>query len=258
MALQGPMSANILRAVADIDVEGLNYFRLAAGRLAGRDVEISRTGYTGDLGYEIWVDAAAAGDVWDALMTSGAAFGIRPVGLLALDVLRIEAGLLLTDVDFRSVRKALTASQRYSPLEMGLGRLVDFEKPRFVGRAALAAEQARGARRQIVGLTMDWPSIEALYAAAGLPAAPGPTTSRTAVPVFGRGAQIGRMTSSTWSPVLKKMIGLATVDAAHTPVGTRLEVEHTVDAVRHRVPATVSPTPFFNPRRKTVTPPAAS
>jgi aminomethyltransferase len=258
MALQGPMSANILRAVADIDVEGLNYFRLAAGRLAGRDVEISRTGYTGDLGYEIWVDAAAAGDVWDALMTSGAAFGIRPVGLLALDVLRIEAGLLLTDVDFRSVRKALTASQRYSPLEMGLGRLVDFEKPRFVGRAALAAEHARGARRQIVGLTMDWPSVEALYAAVDLPAAPGLTASRTAVPVFERGVQIGRMTSFTWSPVLKKMIGLATVDAAQTHVGTRLGVEHTVDAVRHRVPATVTPTPFFNPKRKTATPPAAS
>jgi aminomethyltransferase len=254
MALQGPTSAAILRHATDIDLDGLRYFRVAAGRLAGREVEISRTGYTGDLGYEIWVDAGAAGEVWDELMKAGAAFGIRPVGLLALDVARIEAGLLLTDVDFVSVRKALAASQRYSPLEMGLGRLVEFTKTRFIGRSALAAEQARGVRRRVVGLTLDWPAIEALHTAAGLPAVATPTASRTAVPVFDRGVQVGRMTSSTWSPLLKKMIGLATVESSHAQAGTRLDVEHTVDAVRHRVPATVAPTPFFNPKRKTQTP----
>ena len=254
IALQGPTSAGILQRVADADVANLKYFRVTRGTIAGRRVDISRTGYTGDLGYEIWIDADDAGIVWDALIAAGRAFGVKPAGLLALDVARIEAGLLLIDVDFVSARKALTESQLYSPFEMGLGRLVDFSKDRFIGRSALALEQQRGSRRQIVGLTMQWPQVAALYDAVGLPPLAEPTASRTAVPVYQKGHQVGRMTSSTWSPVLKQMIGLATIESAAVGPGTPVEVEHTVDAVRHRVGAVVSPTPFFNPRRKTEMP----
>jgi aminomethyltransferase len=255
LALQGPTSARVLRAVSDVDVDALKYFRMTTGTIAHRPVEISRTGYTGDLGYEIWMSREDAGVIWDALMTAGPRFGLKPTGLLALDVARIEAGLLLIDVDFFSVRKALTASQLYTPLEMGLDRLVDLSKGRFVGREALRAEHARGPRRRIVGLAMEWPDIEKLYEAVGLPPAAQATASRVAVPVFADGRQVGRMTSSTWSPVLKRMIGLATIDAAFTKPGTRVEVEHTVDVVRHRAGAQVVPTPFFNPKRKTQTPP---
>ena len=152
--------------------------------LGGRPVEISRTGYTGDLGYEIWVSADDAGAVWDRLMEAGRAFGLRPTGLLALDVTRIEAGLLLIDVDFFSARKALTASQLYSPYEMGLDRLVDADKGAFVGRDALAAERVRGARRRIVGLLVHWNDVEALYDAVGLPPLAQATASRVAVPVY--------------------------------------------------------------------------
>src|SRR5690606_5738238 len=106
--------------------------------------------------------------VWDALMAAGPSHGLRPAGMLALDVARIEAGLLLIDVDFFSARKALTTSQIYSPLEMGLGRLVDFNKERFIGRAALVAEQAVAPKRRIVGLVMQWPAVERLYDAVGL------------------------------------------------------------------------------------------
>src|SRR5262245_8130880 len=134
LALQGPTSGRLLRAVADADIDSLRYFRVTSGRLAGRAVEISRTGYTGDLGYEIWMQREDAGAIWDALVAAGPAYGLRPTGLLALDVARIEAGLLLIDVDFFSARKALTASQLYTPFEMGLDRLVDLEKPTFVGR----------------------------------------------------------------------------------------------------------------------------
>jgi aminomethyltransferase len=109
-----------------------------------------------------------------------------------------------------------------------------------------------------VGFTLEWTAIESLYDALGLPPVAEPTASRVAVPVFKDGKQIGRMTSSTWSPVLKKMIGLATVDAEASAVGTRLEVEHTVDAVRHRVGAIVTATPFLNPSRKTQTPPVGT
>lgn len=255
LAVQGPTSGVLLRKAADADIASLKYFRVTRGSIAGRRVEISRTGYTGDLGYEIWMDRADAGVVWDSLMVTGRAFGVAAAGLLALDVARIEAGLLLIDVDFVSVRKAMTAAQRYSPFEMGLGRLVDLSKESFVGRDALIAEQTRGPRRRIVGVTLDWPAIEALYAAVDLPPLAEPTASRVAVPVFASGRQVGRMTSSTWSPVLKQMIGLATVEAPSAAVGTRLEVEHTVEAVRHRVGAVVTATPFFNPRRKVETPP---
>jgi len=255
LAIQGPTSAALLRQVADADIDGLKYFRVTAGSIGGRPVEISRTGYTGDLGYEIWMAAADAGRIWDALVRSGPAYGLRPTGLLALDVARIEAGLLLIDVDFFSARKALTTSQLYSPFEMGLDRLVDLNKGAFVGKAALAAERMRGSARRIVGLAVHWPDVERLYEAVGLPPLAVATASRVAVPVFAGSRQVGRMTSSTWSPVLKRMIGLATVQAGFTGPATELEVEHTVDAVRHRVGARVVQTPFFNPQRKTQTPP---
>ena len=250
LAVQGPTSAGLLAAVTDADIGGLKYFRMTSGAIAGADVDISRTGYTGDLGFEIWMKRGDATAVWDALASAGSFYALRPAGMLALDVARIEAGLLLIDVDFFSARKALTAAQIYSPFELGLGRLVDFNKERFIGREALAAEHASAPKRRIVGLAVDWQAVERLYDAAGLPPLAQAVASRVAVPVFGNGSQIGRMTSSTWSPVLKQMIGLATVNASHTANGSRVEVEHTVEAVRHRVPATVVATPFFNPPRK--------
>jgi len=256
LALQGPTSAALLRAVTDADINGLKYFRVTRGAIAGRVVEISRTGYTGDLGYEIWMAREDAGAVWDVLASVGPAFGLKPAGLLALDVARIEAGLLLIDVDFFSARKALTASQLYTPFEMSMDRLVDAAKDRFIGRQALVAERARGPRRRIVGLTVDWPDVEALYEAVGLPPLGQATASRVAVPVYAGTKQVGRMTSSTWSPTLKQMIGLATLEAPFSGLGTKLDVEHTVDAERHRVGAVVTKTPFFNPKRKTETPPA--
>jgi aminomethyltransferase len=254
LSLQGPTSRAVLRDVADADVDGLKYFHLTTGQIAGRDVEITRTGYTGDLGYEVWMTREDALAIWDALIRGGAGHGIRPAGLLALDVSRIEAGLLLTDVDFFSARKALTTSQYYTPFEMGLDRLVDLLKPQFIGRDALVEQKRDGVPRRVVGLTIEWTDVEALYTAVGLPPLAVATASRAAVPVFAGNRQVGRMTSSTWSPVLKQMIGLATIEAAFAGAASQVEVEHTVDVVRHRVRATVVPTPFFNPKRKTETP----
>jgi aminomethyltransferase len=174
--------------------------------------------------------------------------------MLALDVARIEAGLLLIDVDFHSSRKALIESQKYSPFELGLGRLVDMNKGAFVGRAALHDEMKRGIARQIVGLEVDWTEVEKLYEAVGLPPTAPAATSRVAVPVYQGRTQIGRATSTTWSSTLKKLIALATVEAPHYALGTKVEMEMTVEAVRHRATATVVPTPFFNPARKTLLP----
>lgn len=255
LALQGPTSARLLKSlVQGAAIETLKYFRVTKAKIAGVDVEISRTGYTGDLGYEIWVPSDAALKVWDALIEAGRAFDIQPAGMLALDVSRIEAGLLLIDVDFNSSKKALIEEQKYSPFEMGLGRLVHLDKNRFVGQAALVEEQKRGARREIVGLEIDWPEVEVLYEAVGLPPAVSPIASRVAVPVFKEGNQVGKATSSTWSPTLKKMIALATMQREYTKPGTQLQIEITIEAVRHNVGVRVVKTPFFNPKRKTATP----
>ncbi len=255
LALQGPTSGKLLKSfVKDSDIENLKYFRVTSGTLAGVPVDISRTGYTGDLGYEIWIPAEHAIKVWDALMDHGKAFDIHAAGMLALDVSRIEAGLLLIDIDFNSSKKALIDEQKYSPFEMGLGRLVNLDKNRFVGQKALIEEQKRGYAREIVGLEIDWPQVESLYEAVGLPPSISPIASRVAVPVFKEGNQVGKATSSTWSPTLKKMIALATVKREFTRPGTRLQFEITVEAVRHQVRATVVKTPFFNPKRKTATP----
>jgi aminomethyltransferase len=255
VALQGPTSGKLLKSIVQgSDIANLKYFRVTTGRIAGVPVEISRTGYTGDLGYEIWVAAEQAVTVWDALMEAGRPFEIHPAGMLALDVARVEAGLLLIDVDFNSSKKALIDEQRYSPFEMGLGRLVNLDKNRFVGQAALIAEQKRGPARDIVGLEIDWPQVEGIYESVGLPPAVSPIASRVAVPVFKEGVQIGKATTTTWSPTLKKMIALATVKRDYAKPGTRLRFEITVEAVRHEVGATVVKTPFFNPKRKTATP----
>ncbi len=255
LALQGPTSGRLLKTlVSDADILNLKYFRVTKATIAGVPVEISRTGYTGDLGYEIWVSSDQALRVWDELMTAGRAFDIHPTGMLALDVARVEAGLLLIEVDFNSSKKALIEEQKYSPFEMGLSRLVHLDKNRFIGQAALLAEQKRGHAREIVGLEIDWPAVESLYENVGLPPAVSAIASRVAVPVFKDGAQVGKATSSTWSPKLKKMIALATISRQYTRAGTKLQFEITVEAVRHRVLATVVKTPFFNPKRKTATP----
>ena len=251
LALQGPTSGRLLDAVAEADVRSLKYFRMTRGAIAGVPVDISRTGYTGDLGYEIWMPWNRATEVWDALMTGGRAFDIHPAGMLALDVARVEAGLLLIDVDFHSSKKALIEAQKYTPYEMGLGRLVQLDKRPFVGRGPLADERKRGPAQQIVGLDISWPAVEKLYDSIGLPPQISAAASRAAVPVYRSGRQVGRATTTTWSPVLKKLIALATVAAPHFAEGTAVEFEITVEAVRHRVPATVVKTPFFNPARKT-------
>ena len=256
LALQGPMAAQVLRAAADASIETLRYFRVRHGRIAGVPVDISRTGYTGDLGYEIWMPSERALDVWDALMSAGRAFELKAAGMLALDVARTEAGLLLLDVDYVGSRKALIPSQRYSPYELGLSRLVSLDKGPFVGRAALAAERRTGTRRRVVGLEIEWSDVEARYDKVGLaPVAPA-ATSRVAVPVVRGSRQVGRATTTAWSPTLKRLIALATIDKPYYDEGTRVEFEITVEGVRHFVGARVVRTPFFNPPRKTATPPA--
>ena len=256
LALQGPTSGKLLKSIVEADIANLKYFRVTSGVIAGVPVDISRTGYTGDLGYEIWIplwDENNALKVWDALMQAGRRFDIHPAGMLALDVARIEAGLLLIEVDYISSKKALIPLHAYSPYELGFERMVHLDKENFVGKAALAEQHRKGVSRQLVGLEMDWVEIEERYEKFGLtPAAPA-QASRAHVPVYLGGKQVGKATSTTWSPLLKKMIALASIDTAHSKPGTRLQMEITIEAVREKVAARVVKLPFFSPARKTAT-----
>ena len=254
LALQGPTSGKLLKAVAEADIANLKYFRMTSGKIAGVSVDISRTGYTGDLGYEIWVPWNDAVKVWDALTEKGKQFDLHAAGMLALDVARVEAGLLLIEVDYSSSKKALIPSQKFSPYELGFAKMVHLEKENFIGRSALLQDQKNGVARQLVGLEIDWPEIEARYEKFGLsPAAPS-QASRVAVPIYSGEKQIGKATTTTWSPVLKKMIALASVETAHAALGSKLQMEITIEAMRQNVTATVVNLPFFNPPRKTATP----
>jgi len=254
LALQGPTSGRLLHEVTDAKIENLKYFRVTRGKIAGVPVDISRTGYTGDLGFEVWMPWRDAIKVWDALTAKGKAFDIHPAGMIALDIARIEAGLILIEVDYISSKKALIESQKYSPAEIGLGKLVDLKKETFVGREALALEAKKGVERALVGLEINWNEVEALYDKLKMAPQVPSMASRVAVPVYRNGRQVGKATSITWSPTLKKMIALACVGRESSAAGAKLSMEMTVEAVRQTVSAKVVPMPFFNPARKIAVP----
>ena len=250
LSLQGPNARAILERATGSDLSGLKFFRYTRGAIKGIDVGISRTGYTGDLGYEIWMAAEHALPVWDALMAAGTPFGIVPCGILALDIARIEAGLMLIEVDYVSAHHALIERQKSSPFEMNLAWTVDLAKPWFVGQGALAAEAARGPEWKFIGLDIDWDALESLYEAVRLPPRLPTAAWRVSVPVFAHGTQVGYATSGCWSPLLKKYIALAHVPSAYAAPGTELEMEVTVEHFRRRALARVVKTPFFDPERK--------
>jgi len=250
LALQGPTSARLLRAVAQADIDRLKYFRVTSGTIAGVKVDISRTGYTGDLGYEIWIPAERAPAVWDALMDGGRPFDIKPAGMLALDVARIEAGLMLIDVDYVPAKKALIESQTSSPYELDLAWAVNLDKEQFVGKPALATEKVRGPAWQFVGIEIGYPGLERLYDDAGLATRLPQAAWRTSVPIYSGAEQAGYATSGGWSPILKKYIALAHLRSRWARPGTEIDIEITVEHRRKRAAARVVKKPFFDPERK--------
>jgi len=248
LSLQGPQSLAVLKALGD--VPPLKYFRIARTELRGVRVEISRTGYTGDLGFEIWIPSGDAIPVWDAVMEVGKDYGLQAAGMLALDVARIEAGLMLIDVDYVPAKKALTESQTSSPYELDLAWAVNLDKEQFVGRQALAAEKARGPAWQFVGIEIGYPGLERLYADAGLAARLPQAAWRTSVPIYSGAEQAGYATSGGWSPILKQYIALAHLRSRWARPGTELDIEITVEHRRKRTAARVVKKPFFDPERK--------
>jgi aminomethyltransferase len=247
VALQGPSSRAILNSAAEGAAEKLRYYRFTQARIDGVPVEISRTGYTGDLGYEVWCAREDAERLWDAITEHGRPHKIKPAGMDALDVARIEAGLILADVDYMPTRKALIDSQRYSPFELSLDWTVSLEKGPFVGRRALQGEAQVGPPRRTVGLEVDWKEAEKLYLKLGLPPAPPHGPSREPIPIYSGTRQVGKATSSVWSPTLKEYIAIATAETAYSKLGTVLDFEITIEGQRKKAPCTVVQRPFYEP-----------
>ena len=250
LALQGPSSRSILNKIASDSLDSLNFFWMIDTTFGDIPVSISRTGYTGDLGYEIWIDSQDALSVWDLLLKEGKSYGITPAGLQALDIARIEAGLILLDVDYISSRHAIIESRKSSPYELGLGWTVKMKKKDFIGKQALEVEADLGPKWSFVGIEIQWDELEQHYRSAGL--APGlPCTAwRTSTPLYKGNEQVGYATSGAWSPILKRYIALAHIKSEFASEGSTIQFELKVEHFRKLTIAKVVKTPFFDPERK--------
>ena len=251
LSLQGPKSRAILKeAVSGIDFERLAYFYLAQGVAGDIPLTVTRTGYTGDLGYELWLQPQDAPALWDHLLEAGSRYGILPAGIVPLDIARIEAGLFMLDVDYISAHHARIEAQKSSPFELGLGWAVALDGADYIGRNALRAEKARGSKWSFIGVAIDWLGLERLYDKVNLPPQVTGRASRDPVPLFKGSRQVGQITSRTFSPLLKKYIGIGTVLSQYAAPGTQVDIEVTVEYSRERGPATITRTPFYNPPHK--------
>lgn len=245
LAFQGPTSCAVLKAIGCQGVENLKPFEIGYFPFAGGELMVSRTGFTGDLGYELWTDNSRALPLWDALFDKGAIHGIRPMGTHALEIARIEAGFIQAHVDFLPADQAIRLDRSRSPFELDLGRLVDFKKPNFNGRRALLEEQKRGSRYRLVKLDIE----------GNKPAGASYVYDRKR-----KGNVIGTITSAEWSPSAKANIALASM---HMPWG-RLDDELWVDIYYQRelqwsrvmARARVIEGAFFDPPRRRLTPAA--
>ncbi len=251
LSFQGPNTRKVLNLVCETAVDELKYFRLMSNRIKGADVTISRTGYTGDLGYEIWMDNKDALMIWDTLMEAGVNYGITPVGILAMDMARVEAGLFMLEVDYTSTTHAWIEAQKSSPFELGLDWTVALDKPGyFVGRRALEREKREGSAWKMVGLEVDWDGMERLFGKVGLPPQIPGMAVRASLPVMAGSLQVGYASTSTWSPLLKKYIALAHLQRPYYEIGTKVRLEITVEHHRQYAPAKVVSLPFYEPEWK--------
>ena len=251
LSLQGPHARDVLSAAVGRDMSDLPFFGRADVTIGGTAVGISRTGYSGDLGYELWMPFDEALPVWDALIKSGEDYTLRVAGMEALDVARLEAGLIMAGVDYHSSRTARHPSLAISPYEIGMDRLVDLDKPAFIGKRALMNEVAAGGpATRLVGLELDLNVFEDACLDLGYPIEHPLRAWRHVTPLTRKGETIGRATSGTFSPLLKRSIALGFLPVKHADVGSTVGIEWQIEETRHSIPATVVPLPFLDLPRK--------
>ncbi len=258
LALQGPSSTALLERASGEAWGDLRFSRIRETAIGGARVEVTRQGFTGEVGYELWVGAEDAPRMWDAIVAAGEGLGLQPAGECAIDVARVEAGLLLVSCEYTTAGPdgvaiaGPIADGIASPYAMGLGRLVDLDGGDFVGRDALCAEVAAGGPDSLlVGLEIDWRALSALAESTGRPAGVRAEVSWVPLALRRDGAPAGRATSVTWSPTLGKLIAFGSVARGLAEPGTQVEVLWDCDGVRGPVPATVVELPFLELRRAT-------
>jgi aminomethyltransferase len=255
LAFQGPRSRTILERLAP-EMSTIGYFHLTPAKIGAAPVTISRTGYTGDLGYEIWIDAENALDVWDAVVEASAGYGVVPFGQIALLMARIEAGLLLLHADFDSSRYAWNDEHRSTPSELGLNwmlRDLDSDERSFIGKQAISREMTDGTSRwKMVGLVIDWMEYDHKYNSAGLvpPKDHVPITDEYMV-YNDDYKRVGYATSLMYSPMLQRHIALARVRPDLATLGSKVNIEVTINHRYELVGAHVNRIPLYNPARKT-------
>jgi aminomethyltransferase len=243
LALQGPTSSLILKMLGLTGVDLLKPFDIGHFTLNGYPVMVSRTGFTGDLGYELWIDPANALPFWDALMTAGTGRGIRPIGYQALEMARIEAGFILPNVEFVSAEHTIRLNRDRSPFELGLDWLVDLKKGHFNGRRALLVEKEQGSRQRLVAIEIEGkkPAHHALI-----------YSTEDAE------QQIGFVTSALWSPTCKRNIALAMLDAPYfdgkTEMWAEIYLHRELVWERRMRRCKIVEKPFFAPERRRQTP----
>ena len=254
IALQGPTSRDLLQKLTSVDLSALKFWHCTDADVGGRRSLISRTGYTGDLGFEIFVRPEDAEKIWDSAMALAPDYQMRPCGLVALDMARIEAGLLQIDAEFISAKQTLFEVQTISPLELGVGWMCKLNGDFFVGRDALIKEKANGTSRwKTVGIELDVTYIEKYFREFGMPLHLPERSWIGPVPIYSDEAQedhIGRGTSGMWSPLLKKYIVIARVPPHYAKLGSRFWIEEMIEAKAFSIPARVVEMPFFDPPRK--------
>ena len=239
--------------MCDANLDKLKFFWTTSAKADGFEFRISRTGYTGDLGYELWIKNEDALKLFDSIWEAGQNFNIRMSGIAALDIARIEAGLIMNGVDYHSALHALTDAQMSTPFELSLGWMVQLDREPFMGQKALQREKEEGSKWATVGIDINWPDLEKLYQNHDLPPHTEAGAWRKSIPIYhphNWSKQIGYATSGTWSPTLKKNIALATIESDYASIGTEVSFEVTVEHHRERVRATVQKPQFFNPKRK--------
>ena len=239
--------------MCDADLDSMKFFWTTDANSEGFKFKISRTGYTGDLGYELWVKNEDALNLFDAIWKAGQDYNIRMAGIAALDIARLEAGLIMNGVDYHGSLHALIPEQMSSPYELGLGWTVNLDRKPFMGQRALKKEKKNGSRWATVGIDINWPDLEKLYKKHGLPPHIQAGAWRHSVPIYHKqqkSKQIGYATSGTWSPILKKNIALATIEIDYAKSGTEVNFEVMVEHHRELVRAIVGKPQFFNPKRK--------
>jgi glycine cleavage system T protein (aminomethyltransferase) len=251
LSFQGPNTRKVLNLCCERSVDELKYFRVMKNKIRNVELTISRTGYTGDLGYEIWMQNKDALTIWDTLMEVGHGYGISPVGILAMDMARVEAGLFMIEVDYTAANHAWIDAQKSTPFELGLDWTVALDKPGyFVGRRALEREKKEGSAWKLMGLDIDWPGMEKLYESWGLPPAVPAMAIRASIPVYQEEMQVGYVSTSSWSPLLKKYIALVHLERPYYEAGTDVKMEITVQHQRKQAPAKVVKLPFYEPEWK--------